>query len=256
MPARNAGQFISQAIESLLRQDYSHWELIIIDDASSDRTYSIAKEFSLKNKQIKVFQNKKKLGIPKTRNIALHLAQGEFIGHLDADDLLAIDALSMMLKSFKNNTALVYSGYITIDSQGKEIDKNMPIPFDKDKLGFIGWQHFGMYRKKVAIEVGGFNEKLRTCSDGDLFVKIGKKYSCKRLSEYLYFYRWHKDNIGHSRPECPACSHQNHCNFYQEYLQNIKYDDVEEPAKELEGEPRQEDALLHRLLARLKHLRQ
>lgn len=222
MPARNAEKFIDQAINSFLKQDYKNKELIIVDDASADKTAFIAEQYVKKYSNIRLVKNKQQLGIPKTRNIALHKANGKYIGHLDADDLLKKHALKIAVKTIeKEKAALVYSGYNIIDQNNKETGKRvLARHFDRKKLHLLGWQHFGLYKKSVAMNVGGFNEKLITCSDGDLFMKIAQKYKCTRINDYLYYYRIHKHNIGHTRPECFDCTKQKVCEYFGVWNKN------------------------------------
>lgn len=218
MPAYNAERFISQAIESVCKQRYKNWELIIVDDSSIDKTKEIIDVLAKQESRIKVLKNEKNQGIAKARNRALRNASGEFIGHLDADDMLKKNALSTMVKEFsRNNVSLLYSGFVAIDDQNKSIKKCLASEFEREKIAEIGWQHFGMYKKDAALAVGGFNEKLITCSDGDLFVRIARKFPCQRVKKYLYFYRWHGKNIGRSRPHCLDCSKKKVCNYFKEW---------------------------------------
>src|SRR3989338_955315 len=215
MPARNADKYISQAIDSVIKQSYQHWELNIVNDASSDKTKEIIDEYAQKDSRIKVFNNQTQQGIPKTRNIALSNSKGNVIGHLDADDILKPKAIEKTIAQFDEKTALVYSGYIFLDKYCKQTGKFMAQKFDLKKIKELGWQHFGMYKKSAAISVGGFNEKLITCSDGDLFMKIAQKYECKRVRKYLYYYRIHDTNIGYKRPFCSVCDKQKVCEYYK-----------------------------------------
>lgn len=222
MPALNAERFLAQAIESVIRQSYPSWELLIIDDRSIDKTLQIAESYAEQDSRIKVLKNLSQKGISHSRNKALQAAQGTFIGHLDADDWLVPHALKTMLAAFGHHTALVYSGYIMTDKQGQSPEKFLAIPFDRKKIADIGWQHFGMYRKKAALAVGGHNLKLITCSDGDLFVRIAQKYPVKRVPAYLYYYRWHDTNTGHTRPHCLDCPKQNVCAYFKEWNREVE----------------------------------
>ena len=218
MPARNASRFIGQAIESFLDQTYPNKELIIVDDGSTDNTSQILKQFSEKNENIVLITNKKPLGIPKSRNIALKYSKGEFIGHLDSDDYLKKKAIQKTMKLIiQDNAALVYSNYIKINQDSKELCKKLSPLFEKKDLFKIGWRHFGIYQKKAALAISGFNEKLTTCSDGDFFIRFARKYHCKRINAYLYYYRCHDKNIGHQRPHCLKCNNQHNCEYYQEW---------------------------------------
>lgn len=218
MPAYNAAPHIRQAINSFFNQTYKNKELIIVDDTSTDNTNNIIKKIIKSHQNITLLKNSTQLGVAKTRNIALNHSKGEFIGHLDADDLLHKNAISETIKVFqKKDLALVYSNYKTINQQGKIIQKIKSPPFNIANIGKIGWRHFGMYRKDIALQLNGFNENLITCSDGDLFTRIGLHYPCQNLPKYLYTYRWHKTNIGHKRPHCLDCNKQSICAYFKEW---------------------------------------
>jgi glycosyltransferase involved in cell wall biosynthesis len=218
MPAYNSERYIETAIKSVLAQSYKDWELLIVDDGSEDETKEIINAFHNQDKRIRVISNKKRLGIPKSRNIGLRKSRGSLCCHLDSDDYIRKDAIKKMVKMFKKkNSALIYSKYSSVDERGKLIRKEKAPRFSRRKIANIGWQHFGMYKRDIALAVGGFNEALITCSDGDLFVKIAKKYPCKRYNRYLYFYRWHDKNIGHSRPKCYECKKKKVCNYFKEW---------------------------------------
>lgn len=216
MPAYNTEMFISRAINSFLRQTYKDSELIIVNDGSQDQTLKTINKYCQKYSQrIKVINNPYQKGIPQSRNIALACAQGKYIGHLDSDDFLKKNAIEIAVQALsKKKVSLVYSGYFIVDENGHLISKYLAPKFNKNKLSKIGWQHFGMYKKSVALKVGGFNEKLITCSDGDFFIKIAKKFSCQNIGDYLYYYRWHKKNIGHSRVPCSKCQKKKFCAYY------------------------------------------
>ena len=217
MPVQNGEKYISKAMDSFLKQTYHNTELIIIDDASTDNTSKIINKYTEKNANIRYFYNKEKLGIPKSRNIALAKSNGDYIGHLDADDWLIQKSISTAMEVITKNEriALVYSGYIIHDENSSVTRKYLAKKFNKENLNELGWQHFGLYLKKAAISVSGFNEELITCSDGDFFTKIGEKFQCERIAKYLYNYRWHKNNVGYKRPHCIDCQKQEICAYFK-----------------------------------------
>lgn len=93
MPAYNAEQYISDAIQSVLSQTFCDWELILVDDCSKDSTGEICDQYAKKDNRIKVYHQKKNNGISKTKNIALTFATGKYIGFCDDDDIMHPDAL-------------------------------------------------------------------------------------------------------------------------------------------------------------------
>lgn len=98
IPAFNSQNFISKAIESVLNQQIKDWELIVVDDGSTDNTYDICKRFSDKNNKIKILHNKNQ-GVSVARNTGLKHAQGNYIFFIDADDYIEVDTLFSLQKA-------------------------------------------------------------------------------------------------------------------------------------------------------------
>ena len=223
MPTFNRAHFISDAIESVLKQTYENWELIILDDCSTDETEKIV-NCLVGDIRIIYMKNEKNLGISKCRNKLLELATGDFIGHLDDDDILYPNAIEKVMDEFILNPHLdlVYSDYIKIDSKKNPLG-NFPSPdFHIKNLPKLGFKHFCIYKKQKAMDIGGFNEKLPHCSDGGLFMRIANSGKCKRVPEYLYFYRCHDTNTGHKRVKCKECNFNDICDFFEIWKKNIE----------------------------------
>lgn len=123
MPAYNAEKYICQAIESVLAQTYKNWELLIIDDNSTDTTAKIVESY-LGDKRIKFFTNKVNLGPAKARNIGLDNAIGDYITFLDADDFIGVDKLSAQVLFMKNkNIDMSHGNYYFCNSDGDKIKR-------------------------------------------------------------------------------------------------------------------------------------
>ena len=102
MPSFNTAKFISETIESVLAQTYANWELIIVDDCSTDNTDEVVKPF-LTDKRIKYLKNKKNSGAAVSRNYALREAKGKWIAFLDSDDLWLPEKLEKQIAFMKKN---------------------------------------------------------------------------------------------------------------------------------------------------------
>ena len=127
MPAYNAELYIASAIDSILRQSYQNWELLVVNDASSDRTAKIVQEIRDADLRVKLFTNITNMGIADARNVALENAKGKFIAFLDSDDLWQPDKLRLQLAFMKENKASIsYSGYRRINEGGKFLGSVVP----------------------------------------------------------------------------------------------------------------------------------
>lgn len=122
-PAYNAERFVVETMESILRQTYPHWELLIIDDGSRDSTPEILKRYAAKDSRI-IPIRQENAGSAAARNTGIRQAKGRYIVLLDADDLWEPDFLEKQLKFMaEKNALLVYSSFKRINEQGKEILK-------------------------------------------------------------------------------------------------------------------------------------
>ena len=114
MPSWNTGRFIAESIESVINQTYANWELLIVDDCSTDNTNEVVRKFN--DDRIKFFKNEKNSGAAITRNRALREANGEWIAFLDSDDLWLPKKLEhQILFMKKHNLIFSYHDYVKID---------------------------------------------------------------------------------------------------------------------------------------------
>lgn len=138
MPCFNSSKTISFSINSVLNQFYSNWELIIIDDNSTDDTTKIVEEFCKVDTRIKFFKTEFNSGSPtKPRNLGIEKAKGRFIAFLDSDDLWEPEKLESQLVIFDdNNVAIVFSNYEKINENGFSCNRiiKSPLVIDYKKL--------------------------------------------------------------------------------------------------------------------------
>ena len=119
MPAYNAEKTIAQSIESVLAQTYYEWELLIVDDGSSDSTISIVNSLAENDSRIRLFINEKNMGVAKTRNFGIEQASGEWIAFLDSDDLWHENKLENQLRFMEEVGAQIgYTGTAYITESG------------------------------------------------------------------------------------------------------------------------------------------
>lgn len=129
MPAYNAEKTISEAIDSVSAQTYHDWELIIIDDCSTDATACIAAECAENDKRIKLIRNIKNLGTAGSRHIGASAARGKFLAFLDSDDIWACDKLEKQMKLHtKTGARLSFTASGFIDTAGRTMDSVLHIP--------------------------------------------------------------------------------------------------------------------------------
>ena len=129
-PNYNCARFIGQTIESVLSQTYRNWEMLIIDDCSTDNSVEIIEKQIKQDKRIKMFKTESNSGSPmKPRNIGIQNAQGRFIAFLDSDDLWLPDKLDSQLPLFDDvNAAVVFSNYEKIKENGERKNRIVNAP--------------------------------------------------------------------------------------------------------------------------------
>ncbi|MCI9084586.1 MAG: glycosyltransferase family 2 protein [Bacilli bacterium] len=129
VPVYNAEKFISDTINSIKKQTYKNWELILVDDCSIDNSVRIIKEFIKNDNRIKLFQQNKNNGVATTRNKGIEVATGKYLCFIDADDLWNPDKLNKQVNFMKqNNCAFSFTGYEFTNKDGIPNGKKVFIP--------------------------------------------------------------------------------------------------------------------------------
>lgn len=195
LPAYNGAQWIAKAIQSVLAQSYTDWELLVINDDSSDNTEDIVLSFAKNDNRIKYIKNEHNLGVQKTRSLALKVAQYEYIAEIDQDDeWLDKDKLKKQVEFLENNKdyVLIGTGVIVVDDKGEEIARYLMPETDagiRNKILRMNcFIHSSvMYNKRVVQAVGGYTiEKMS--EDHDLWLRLGRVGRFMNFQEYSVQY--------------------------------------------------------------------
>ena len=129
MPAYNAQDYIQEAIQSVLQQTYTEWELLVIDDASSDRTAEIVNQLVRKDRRVHYIKNKANIGAAESRNRGVELAKGQWIAFLDSDDCWHPDKLKRQLDlAEKHRAEFVFSGSAFMNKDGRRLEYYLAVP--------------------------------------------------------------------------------------------------------------------------------
>lgn len=196
MTAYNREAFIGEAIESVLASIYRNWELIIVDDASSDQTVRIAKSYAAKDNRIHLYQNSTNLGDYPNRNRAASLAKGAYLKFVDSDDKLLPESLSLMVDSMEQcpEAGVGISDFTAtaLGSYPKVLSAREAYLFHYHQRPiFFASPGQAIFRKSAFDEVGGFLGK-RMVSDFDMWHKIALRSPLVLLPPNLYWVRRHE----------------------------------------------------------------
>jgi len=199
MPAYNCEKYIESSIKCVLTQTFHDFELIVINDCSTDKTEE--KILRINDKRIIYKRNNINQGESKTRNLALSFAKGKYIANQDHDDISTTDRLSKQIQFLESNPeyGLVGSRYTIIDPNDNKI-RNITTLITNTQLlnGMTTQNRFAhgsiMYRKEC-LNYAKYDESL-ICAQDYLFIhNIMKRFKVANLNEFLYFYRVHENCI-------------------------------------------------------------
>ena len=191
MPSYNTERYIGDSIRSVLAQTYSDWELIIVDDCSTDRTDDIVGGF-LHDTRIRYIKNEKNSGAAMSRNRALREARGRWIAFLDSDDLWLPDKLEHQIDFMEQHGySFSYTKYREIDEQSNNLKKIVSGPKKITRMGMYLYCWPGCLTVMYDANVVGLIQinDMKKNNDYAMWLKVCKKSSCYFLDEALSLYR-------------------------------------------------------------------
>jgi glycosyltransferase involved in cell wall biosynthesis len=198
IPCYNYARYLGQAIESVLAQSYSHFEIIVIDDGSRDSTAEVTTRYP----EVRyVWQENQ--GLSAARNTGLRQSRGSYLIFLDADDLLLPDALEIGLNCLKErpDCAFVSGHSRSIREDGSLLKEYPQYPIgDNHYLALLQGNYIGVpatviYRRAALETIGGFDTSLPVCEDYDLYLRLAQKFPLYRHAQVVAEYRRHGANM-------------------------------------------------------------
>lgn len=193
LPVYNGERYLKTSIESCINQTYQNWQLIIIDDGSSDKSAEIAKYYESKDYRIHYYKNPQNIKLPKSLNRGFSLAEGEYLTWTSDDNYYKPQALRKMINALERRKGdFVFTACSIIDESGKKISQSSaPEDFYNAiwDYNFIGACF--MYTRKVYESIGEYDPEVFLCEDYDYWLRIMGKYKVVYLDEELYAWRKH-----------------------------------------------------------------
>lgn len=195
MPSYNTAKYIEESVNSVLAQTYTNWELLIVDDCSTDNTMELLS--NIHDSRIRVFQNEVNSGAAVSRNKALREARGRWIAFLDSDDLWVSDKLEKQIKFIKgNNYSFVYADYrICLNGVWENVIRTAPNKVDKRKI--YDYCYFSTITVMYDVEKVGLIqiEDLKKNNDYAMWILALSKVDAYRQPECLAFYVKHENSV-------------------------------------------------------------
>ena len=197
IPCYNQARYLSEAIESVLAQSHKDFEIVVIDDGSTDDTSKVAARYPA----VRLIRQDNR-GLSAARNVGLGRSEGEYVVFLDADDRLLPEALEAGLKCLKANPECAFASgrYRFVAEDGSFLRRPRERLVDKDSYAallqrnYIGPPPVVVYRRDVLDSVGGFDTSLRGCEDYDTYLRIVSRYPICSHEEVVAEYRRHGTN--------------------------------------------------------------
>jgi glycosyltransferase involved in cell wall biosynthesis len=224
----NNSLFFKDCLESVLKQSYTNWEVIFIDDCSTDNPLPIINSYADKDNRIKVFINETNKGCGFTKSRCIQLASGTICGFLDTDDALLPNALEIMIQSHIMNpdAAIVYSRRFHCNKKLK-IQNVSPNDTGKfiSQLATPLINHFATFKKAMYEQTTGIDACMKRAVDQDLYLKLEEKGNVVFVPEVLYLYRHNSNSISLFSNEYKAQAWHIYANSNACKRRNLSLDD-------------------------------
>ena len=196
MPSYNTAQYIGDSVRSVINQTYTNWELIIVDDCSTDHTDAVVASFQ--DERIRYFKNERNSGAAVSRNKALREVKGKWVAFLDSDDLWHPEKLEKQIRFMKENGySFSYTNYSEIDEQSQPLGRMVTGPKRITKTGMYNYCWPGCLTVMYDASVVGLIqiEHIKKNNDYAMWLKVCRKASCYLLPEDLACYRKRQGSI-------------------------------------------------------------
>ena len=198
LPTYNGEEYLKEAIEAIIKQTYTNWELIIVNDCSSDSTPEIIQEYIKKDSRIRTINNEINKKVPASLNIGFKEAKGEYFTWTSDDNYYHPEAIEKMVTFLENNSeyGMVYGVCKLLNCPKGELDLWGKTPATVENLlDFSVCGACFLYRKSVAKEIGEYDTNTFLAEDHDYWLRIRLKYKIGNIDEVLYSYRLHEKSL-------------------------------------------------------------
>lgn len=206
MSVFNCQDYVGEAVESILSQTFKNFEFIIVDDGSSDGTREILLDWAQKDSRVKILTNPENIGLTKSLNRAIKMAQGKYIARQDADDISLPQRLEKQISFLEKHPKIKLLGtfWYLIDKGGRVLaEKTLPVSTRIIKKALIKTNPFihtsVVINKELLDNIGGYNENFKVIQDYELWFRIARIAEVENLPLFLVKRRYHPKMISVKR---------------------------------------------------------
>jgi len=199
IPVYNGASYLKQSVNSVENSNFKDWEIILVNDGSTDQSENVCLNLQKKNKKIRVYSFKKNKGLSRTLNFAILKAQGKYIARLNQDDLMLPDRLEKQTDFLEKNPAYVMVGGALelFDEKGESFEKLfLPLNDTEIRKNWFYLNSFAdpavMYLKKAVIKAGGYRQKYYPADDLHLWYRLGNLGKLANLNQVVTRMRIHQ----------------------------------------------------------------
>lgn len=204
LPTYNGSQYIEEAINSILNQTYTDFELIIVNDCSTDNTRAIAEQYAKKDTRIKIIHNEVNRKLPASLNIGFEHAKGEYFTWTSDDNKYKSNALEVMVDELEQHKdcSLAFSNYDVINQEGVFQYERICMTESMDEIlyGNIVGASF-LYKRSVHFALEGYDESKFLIEDYDFWLRAYQQFKFRYINQNLYEYRIHDTSLTKTRNE-------------------------------------------------------
>lgn len=200
LPTYNGQEYLEQSVDSIINQSFKDWELIIVDDCSTDETASIADRYEKIDSRIHVIHNKKNEKLPGSLNIGFSSSRGQYLTWTSDDNLYLPNAIRVMAEYLDMHDGyMVCARMYVIDCKGRIIRETETYSNEKMYVNNCLGACF-MYRREVYEEIGDYDEKTFCVEDYDYWLRVLNKFGrIESINEILYKYRQHRASLSNTK---------------------------------------------------------
>ena len=222
LPTYNGSRYLAGSLQSCLEQTYEDFELVIVDDCSTDDTPKIIADFAARDPRIRASRNETNLRLPKSLNAGFAMSRGRYLTWTSDDNFYRPNALQEMVSVMEReaDVGLVYTPQTYIDKNGRAVGPSC-FGGPPDALAYsnpVGASF--LYRREVYKQVGDYSAEMFLVEDWDYWIRIAEKFRLRLLPQDLYLYRIHDESL--SRQKLENCQRTTR-KLLEHYLPRMKW---------------------------------